>query len=76
MKGKVILTNKRDSIITSNLLNKKLFVYNGKTHVYVKVNKTLLGKSLGALSVTKKLGKSIHDSLKNRKKKKKNKSKK
>lgn len=73
MKKKVILLNKRDSVITPNLLNKKLFVYNGKTHVYVNTNTTLLGRVVGILSPTKKLGREIHDSPKNRKKKNKKK---
>lgn len=67
MKEKVILTDKRDTIITTSLLKKRLFVYNGKTHKYVQTSKSLLGYNLGSFSITKKLGKAIHDSAKNRK---------
>ena len=73
MRSSVILINKRDSIITPNLVNKRVFVYNGKTHVFVKSSRTLLGRIVGTLARTKKLGRAIHDSEKNRKKKKKKK---
>lgn len=66
---KVIIIRNRDSIIDRKLLKARVFVHNGKTDRFVKITRNLIGTKLGTLSMTKKMGKSIHDSAKNRKRK-------
>jgi len=65
----VTLTKSRDSTILEEFMGKIISVYNGKTYVRVKVRPKMIGYKLGVYSYTKKMGKSIHNSDKNAKKK-------
>lgn len=73
---KYIITRQRDLPITKSLLKKKVLIYNGNKSLSVELNKNLVGNSLGSLALTKKMGKTIHDSERNRKRKNKKKQKK
>jgi|ERR1700758_5012966 len=65
----VTLTKSRNSTIIEEFVGKIISVYNGKTYVRVKVRPKMVGFKLGAFSFTKKMGKSVHNSDKNAKKK-------
>mgnify|MGYP002784557311 FL=1 len=49
-----ILTNARDSVITSIYINKSIGVYNGKDYVVIPVKREMVGKKLGEFVPTKK----------------------
>ena len=55
------------------LLRRQVFVHNGKTIIPIKINRSLFGTKIGAMSLTKKLGKTIHNSERNKKRKQKKK---
>jgi len=65
----------RDTIITPELLLKRrdLRIHYGKSFKKIKVTAHLIGHKLGTLSLTKRLGRKIHNSSKNTKRQNKNK---
>jgi ribosomal protein S19 len=67
----VILTKSRSSVIVDDFIGKVISVYNGKLSKRVKIKEGMAGHLLGEFSITKKIGKSIHNSERNRKKKEK-----
>lgn len=68
---------KRNTLITKKLLRKKplFIVHSGKieTSIQIKPKYNMIGHHIGEYVITKKLGASIHDSEKNKKKKNKKK---
>lgn len=62
---------KRNSIISSFLINKIIFVYNGKAFTKLLVKEQMIGHKLGDFIFTKKRGKNIHKILKKKKDRKK-----
>jgi len=66
---KWIFTKKRSLIITPQLLKKYIYVYNGHGFVGLLITQKMLGKKLGDFSPTCHMGKNIHNSERNRKKK-------
>jgi ribosomal protein S19 len=70
------LTRRRNFTVVPELIKKDMFVYNGKKSIYIQPAKSHLGHKLGMFAPTKKLGKEIHDSERNRKRKNKKKNKK
>jgi len=67
----VTLTKSRSSTIVGNFVGHLISVYNGKAYKRLLVKETMIGHKLGAFIFTKKLGKSIHNSDRNAKKKEK-----
>jgi ribosomal protein S19 len=72
-KRKVLILRNRNQIITKKMINCGIFLYNGKKDTYVKSRKNQIGLKIGTLVATKKMGKNIHDSVRNKKKKNKQK---
>jgi ribosomal protein S19 len=70
-----IFTKNRAECIKKVLLKKRPYVriYNGKSHVLIQLKKKMIGHKLGEFSLTKKLGKKIHDSERSKKRKNKKK---
>jgi small subunit ribosomal protein S19 len=68
---KKVRTKNRSSVITEKMIGTIVSLYNGKRYVPVAIVKNMLGHKLGEFVFTKLLGKSIHSSVKNKKKKKK-----
>jgi small subunit ribosomal protein S19 len=68
---KGILTQSRTSHIPSNFIGKTIAVYNGKKHKPLKITHKMIGQKLGQFVLTKKIGSSIHNSERNRKRKEK-----
>jgi len=67
----VLLTSSRSSTISPFMIGRTISVHNGKLNKRIKVQENMLGFKLGAFILTKKLGKSIHNSERNKKKKEK-----
>ena len=63
-----IQTQSRSSTIVDSFIGKTLNIYNGKRFLHLNINAQMIGFKLGCFIFTKKLGKSIHNSLNNRKK--------
>lgn len=61
----------RSAFITSNLLNKRVGVYNGKHFCSFIVHEFMIGRKFGEFALTKRLGEQIHEKIKAKKKKKK-----
>lgn len=68
---KKVRTKNRSSVITEKMLGSIVSLYNGKRYYPIAIVKKMLGHKLGEFVFTKLLGKSIHSSIKNKKKKKK-----
>jgi len=67
----IIQTTSRSSVITNNFVGKIIAVHNGKESKRVLIKPEMIGYKLGCFVFTKKLGASIHNSDRNRKKKEK-----
>jgi ribosomal protein S19 len=67
----VLLTKSRSSVIAKPFIGKVLSIYQGKFSKRIRITKRMKGHHLGEFSFTKKMGKSIHNSERNRKKKEK-----
>lgn len=63
----------RFSTVTAYFLDKKLKIYNGIWFLSVLVKSNMLGHKFGEFSVTKKLGRDIHQKSKKKKSKKRSK---
>ncbi|RYX78196.1 30S ribosomal protein S19 [bacterium] len=68
---KKVRTKNRSSVITEKMIGSIVSLYNGKRYTPIAIVKKMLGHKLGEFVFTKSLGKSIHSSVKNKKKKKK-----
>lgn len=64
-----IRTKSRSSMITEKMVGIVMSIYNGKRYIPVMVVPKMIGHKLGEFSYTKRLGKSIHSSVRNKKKK-------
>lgn len=64
-------TRQRSKTITEEFVGETIKIYNGKLYITVKITKNMVGHKLGEFAITKKIGSSIHQSEKNKKKKKK-----
>ena len=72
-KGKIFIWS-RASTISSNFLNKRVFIYNGKSFIPLYVKESMLGHKYGEFIFTKRMGRIIHrksDLRRNRKRNKK-----
>jgi small subunit ribosomal protein S19 len=67
----IIQTTSRSSVITSNFVGKILAIHNGRVSKRILIKPEMVGFKLGCFVFTKKLGPSIHNSDRNRKKKEK-----
>lgn len=67
----IIQTTSRASMIIKDFIGTIINVYDGKNFRGLHINKVMLGHRLGEFILTKKLGSSIHNSERNRKKKEK-----
>ncbi len=52
--NKPIRTHRRDIIVTPKMIDKKIFVYNGKEFQPIEITKEMLGHYLGEFSFTRK----------------------
>lgn len=68
---KKVRTKTRNSVITEKMIGSIVSLYNGKRYYPIAIVRKMLGHKLGEFVYTKILGKSIHSSAKNKKKKKK-----
>lgn len=68
LKKKVIYVRKRNSIIPSNYINKRLRIHNGSWYSTVFVNPKMLGFKLGEFSFSRRVGTQKHLKEKRRKK--------
>lgn len=68
---KKVRTKIRNSIITEKMVGTIISLYNGRRYQPIALVPKMLGHRLGEFVYTKMLGKSIHSSVKNKKKKKK-----
>jgi len=64
----IIRCDIRSSTILDSLIGRKVAIYNGKTTRTILINEDMTGYKIGSFVLTKKLGKSIHNSEHNRKK--------
>lgn len=76
IKGKIqapsaVHTQSRSSTILEDFIDRTILVHNGRTYKLVKIYPSMVGYKLGAFLLTKKQGRSIHNSEGNRKKKEK-----
>jgi small subunit ribosomal protein S19 len=67
----VTLTTSRASVIPHNFVGHTISIHNGRTFIRTKIKESMVGHRLGEFVLTKHLGSSIHNSLRNRKKKEK-----
>jgi ribosomal protein S19 len=66
--GRFILTHKRDSQITVDMIGMDIFVYNGQGYQVLHIIDDMVGYKLGSFVFTTKMGNSIHNTKKNKKK--------
>lgn len=66
-------TRQRSKTITEEFIGEIIKIYNGKQYITIQITKNMVGHKLGEFALTKKLGSSIHQSEKNKKKKSKKK---
>jgi len=67
----VLQTTSRSSVITSNFAGRTIAVHDGRLSQRLYIKSEMVGFKLGCFVFTKKLGPSIHNSERNRKKKEK-----
>lgn len=61
-----IQTHSRSSVIPQELVNKKMFIYNGKSYTEIVISEDMVGHKLGEFSYTRKI---IYEKTDRRKKK-------
>lgn len=66
-----IKTTSRSTTIINKFVGKTFSIHNGKTAERIVITSEMIGQKLGSFVLTKKLGKSIHNSDNNRKKREK-----
>lgn len=69
-KKRRIRTKSRSSVVVKSMLRRRIFVYNGRSFRYLRIRRDMLGFKLGSFVHTVKMGKLIHLTKKNLKKKK------
>lgn len=57
----------RRSAILPKFLNRLVYIHTGKKFYHVRISKWMLNHKFGEFATTKKLGSTIHDSIRNRK---------
>ena len=63
----ITITKSRASTILYNFIDHGISIYNGQYYFRNQINSPMVGFKLGSFSLTKKLGKSIHNSERNAK---------